>query len=286
MVIVKLLSFFLDPSRSVPLVYGSSSEYQEADPKAESTQHSHKGEPDMSQEIQATMTEGFTSEFSIGDNKYVGSGDWPEWNTPLPESTKTEVNYEEEDHDEKQDLSQEWALYSEESASHTLLASQDNTPMLLLDVPGVNVENEESQYSDDELSEILHTEKPQHSESSHDISFARTEVLVNGFDLFENEDAGKIEPSRWEILSIEPNKTDGGAEEDNFDAEQDLSLEQGLFSEEGNLHTHLSLPDDTSVQSRRPEVENKESQVCLLCSFVRVWKFFLEGIYGPLANPE
>ena len=286
MVIVKLLSFFLDPSRSVPLVYGSSSEYQEADPKAESTQHSHKGEPDMSQEIQATMTEGFTSEFSIGDNKYVGSGDCPEWNTPLPESTKTEVNYEEEDHDEKQDLSPEWALYSEESASHTLLASQDNTPMLLLDVPGVNVENEESQYSDDELSEILHTEKPQHSESSHDISFARTEVLVNGFDLCENEDAGKIVHSRSEILSIEPNKTDRGAEEDNFDAEQDLSLEQGLFSEEGNLHTHLSLPDDTSVQSRRPEVENKESQVCLLCSFVRVWKFFLEGIYGPLANPE
>ena len=66
--------------------------------------------------------------------------------------------------------------------------------------------------------------------------------------------------SRWEMSSIEPNKTDGGVERDVFDSEEELSQEQGLFSEQGNSHIHLSLPDDTSVQSRRPEVENEEIQ--------------------------
>ena len=91
------------------------------------------------------------------------------------------------------------------------------------------------------------------------------EGLASWFDLCENEDAGKDERSRWEMSSIEPIKTDGGVEKDVFDPEEDLSREQGLFSEQGNSHIHLSLPDDTSVQSRRPEVENEESQVCLLC---------------------
>ena len=90
------------------------------------------------------------------------------------------------------------------------------------------------------------------------------EGLASWFDLCENEDAGKDEHSRWEMSSIEPNKTDGGVEKDVFDSEEDLSREQRLFSEQGNSHIHLSLPDDASVQSRRPEVENKESQVCLL----------------------
>ena len=102
---------------------------------------------------------------------------------------------------------------------------------------------------------------------SHNIlpAIIEGESLASWFDLCENEDAGKDEHSRWEISSIEPNKTDGGVEKDVFDSEEDLSREQGLFAEQGNSHVHLSLPDDTSVQSRRPEVENKESQVCLLC---------------------
>ena len=102
---------------------------------------------------------------------------------------------------------------------------------------------------------------------SHNIlpAIIEGESLASWFDLCENEDAGKDEHSRWEISSIEPNKTDGGVEKDVFDSEEELSQEQELFSEQGNSHIHLSLPDDTSVQSRRPEVENKESQVCLLC---------------------
>ena len=102
---------------------------------------------------------------------------------------------------------------------------------------------------------------------SHNIlpAIIEGESLASWFDLCENEDAGKDEHSRWEISSIEPNKTDGGVEKDVFDSEEELSQEQGLFCEQGNSHVHLSLPDDTSVQSRRPEVENKESQVCLLC---------------------
>ena len=102
---------------------------------------------------------------------------------------------------------------------------------------------------------------------NHDIlpAIIEGEGLASGFDLCENEDAGKNEHSRWEMSSMEPNKTDGGVEKDVFDSEEELSLEQGLFSEQGNSHIHLSLPDDTSVQSRRPEVENEEIQVCLLC---------------------
>ena len=102
---------------------------------------------------------------------------------------------------------------------------------------------------------------------SHNIFAAiiEGESLASWFDLCENEDPGKDEHSRWEISSIEPNKTDGGVEKDVFDSEEGLSQEQELFYEQGNSHIHLSLPDDTSVQSRRPEVENKESQVCLLC---------------------
>ena len=66
------------------------------------------------------------------------------------------------------------------------------------------------------------------------------EGLASWFDLCENEDAGKNEMS-----SIEPNKTDGGVEKDVFDSEEDLSQEQGLFSEQGNSHVHLSLLDVT-----------------------------------------
>ena len=91
------------------------------------------------------------------------------------------------------------------------------------------------------------------------------EGLAIWFDLCENEDAGKDEHSRWEMSSMEPNKTDGGVERDVFDSEEGLSQGQRLFSEQGNSHIHLSLPDDASVQSRRPEVENEKSQVCLLC---------------------
>ena len=91
------------------------------------------------------------------------------------------------------------------------------------------------------------------------------EGLTSWFDLCENENAEKKEHSRWEMSSMEPNKTDGGVERDVFDSEEGLSQGQRLFSEQGNSHIHLSLPDDASVQSRCPEVENEESQVCLLC---------------------
>ena len=102
---------------------------------------------------------------------------------------------------------------------------------------------------------------------NHDIlpAIIEGEGLASWFDLCENEDAGKNEHSKWEMSSIEPNKTDGGVERDVFDSEGELNQEQGLFCEQGNLHVHLSSPDDTSVQSRRPEVENEENQVCLLC---------------------
>ena len=102
---------------------------------------------------------------------------------------------------------------------------------------------------------------------SHGILPAIIEVegLASSFDLCGNEDAGKDEHSRWEMSSMEPNKTDGGVERDVFDSEEGLSQGQRLFSEQGNSHIHLSLPDDASVQSRRPEVENEKSQVCLLC---------------------
>ena len=102
---------------------------------------------------------------------------------------------------------------------------------------------------------------------SHDMlpTIIEGEGLASWFNLCENEDTGKNEHSRWEISSMEPSKTDGGVEKDIFDSEEDLSQEQGLVSEQGNFHTRLSLPDDTSVQSRGPRVENEESQVGLLC---------------------
>ena len=102
---------------------------------------------------------------------------------------------------------------------------------------------------------------------NHDIlpAIIEGEGLASWFDLCENEDAGKNEHSRWEMSSVESNKTDGGVEKDGFDSEEEINQEQGLFCEQGNSHVHLSLPDDTSVQSRRPEVENEENQVCLLC---------------------
>ena len=102
---------------------------------------------------------------------------------------------------------------------------------------------------------------------SHNIlpAIIEGEGLASWFDLYENEDAGKNEHSRWEMSSMEPNKTDGGVERDVFDSEEGLSQGQRLFSERGNSHIHLSLPDDASVQSHRPEVENEKSQVCLLC---------------------
>ena len=99
---------------------------------------------------------------------------------------------------------------------------------------------------------------------NHDILPAVIEG--EGLASCENEDAGKNEHSRSEMSSIEPNKTDGGVEKDVFDSEEELSQEQGLFSEQGNQHIHLRLPDYyTFVLSLRPEVEKKESQVCLLC---------------------
>ena len=102
---------------------------------------------------------------------------------------------------------------------------------------------------------------------SHDIlpAIIEGEGPVSWFDVCENEDAGKDEHSRWEMLSMELNKTDGGMERDVFDSEKGLSQEQGRSYEQANLHIHLSLPDDASTQSRRPEEENEESQVCLLC---------------------
>ena len=115
---------------------------------------------------------------------------------------------------------------------------------------------------------------------NHDIlpAIIEGEGLASWFDLCENEDAGKDEHSRWEMSSMEPNKTDGGVERDVFDSEEGLSQEQELFSEQGNSHVHLSLPDDTSVQSCRPEVENEESQVCLLYMvFPRIWKLRAES---------
>ena len=153
----------------MPLVHNTSSEFQEANPKVESTQHSHNGvssELGMSHKILVAMTKRFTSELSIDDNKYLGTGDVPKWNTPPSESKKTEKNYEKEDHDEKQDSSKEQGLYFEERASHTLLASHDDTPVFCLAVPDLNAENEESQYQDNKPFETLHTEnaKPQNSE--------------------------------------------------------------------------------------------------------------------------
>ncbi|XP_022808803.1 uncharacterized protein LOC111345789, partial [Stylophora pistillata] len=301
-----------DSSLSFPWVNSRSRKSQKAIAKTESTEHFYKAvnsELNVSHEILTALTEGLNSEISIGEDE----SHCLEWNTHLSGSKKTEENDEKDDHNEKLDSSQECALCYEASTSHTLLASQDNTLMLCIDVPALNVENEESQYQDDELFETLHTEnaKPQQLQSILSVTSnqqstthtgpvtqkaARSPLsnplwigigdsklnmaspqcsdeeihsghewkesgLASWFDLCENEDAEKNEPSRWEMSSMEPNKTDGGVEKDVFDSEQDLSQEQRFFSEKGNLDIHLSSPDDTSVQSLGPEVENKESQL-------------------------
>ena len=158
-----------DSSLSFPWVNSRSSKSQEAIPETESTQHSHKAvnsKLDVSHEILAPMIEGFTSEDSTGDKEYVGSGVCHKWNTSLPESKSTEENCEKDNYNEMQDSRQELASYSEERTSHTLLASHDGTPVLCIDVPALNVENEESQHQDDELFETLYTSaKPQPSEA-------------------------------------------------------------------------------------------------------------------------
>ena len=160
----------LFPDSSLSFHWVNSSKSQEAIPERESTQHSHKAvnsKLDVIHEILAPMTEGFTSEDSIGDNKFVECGVCHKLNTSLQESKNTEENCEKDDHNEKQDSSQEWAFYSEERTSQTLLASHYDTPVLCLDAPDLNVESEESQYQDNERFETLHVEnaKPQNSES-------------------------------------------------------------------------------------------------------------------------
>ena len=105
-----------DSSLSFPWVNSRSSKSQEAIAETESTQHSHKAvnsKLDVSHEILAQMTEGFTSEDSIGDHKCVGSAVCHKWNTSLPESKNIEENCEKDDHIEMQDSSQEWAFFSE-----------------------------------------------------------------------------------------------------------------------------------------------------------------------------
>ena len=66
-----------------------------------------------------------------------------------------------------QDSSQEWAFFSEGRTSHIQLASHDDTPELWFDALDLIVENEESQYQDNELFEAPHAEntKPKDSES-------------------------------------------------------------------------------------------------------------------------
>ena len=147
-----------------------SSKSQEAILETESTQHSRKAvysKLNVSHEIQELMTEGFTSGDSIGNNNYVGSGVCHKWITSLPESKKTEENCEKDDHNKMQDSSQEWAFFSEGRTSHIQLASHDDTPVLCLDALDLIVENEESQYQDNELFEAPHAEnaKPKDSES-------------------------------------------------------------------------------------------------------------------------
>ena len=105
-----------DSSLSFPWVKSRSSKSQEAIPETESTQHSHKAvnsKLDVSHEILTPMTEGFTSEDSIGDHKCVGSTVCHKWNTSLPESKNIGENCKKDDHNEMQDSSQEWAFYSE-----------------------------------------------------------------------------------------------------------------------------------------------------------------------------
>ena len=158
---------YSDSSLSFPWVNSRSDKSLETISETESTQHSFKAansKPDVSHEILAPMTEGFTSEDSIGNSHYVRSGVCLKWNTSFSESKKTKENSEKDDHNEKQDSSEEWA--SDRRTSHTWLASHDDTPVHFLDVPTLNVENEESQYQDDELLETLHANaKPQSSKS-------------------------------------------------------------------------------------------------------------------------
>ena len=144
-----------------------SSKSQEAIFETESTQHSRKAvysKLNVSHEIQELMTEGFTSEDSIGNS--IG-GVCRKWNTSLPESKKTEENCEKDDHNKMQDSSPEWAFFSEGRTSHIQLASHDDTQELWFDALDFIVENEESQYQDNELFEAPHTEnaKPKDSES-------------------------------------------------------------------------------------------------------------------------
>ena len=159
-----------DSPLSFPWVNSRSSKSQEAILETESTQHSREAvysKLNVSHEIQELMTEGFTSEDSIGNNNYVGSGVCHKWNTSLPESKKTEENCEKDDHNKMQDSSQEWAFFSDGRTSHIQLASHDDTPVLCLDALDLIVENEESQYQDNELFEAPHAEnaKPKDSES-------------------------------------------------------------------------------------------------------------------------
>ncbi|PFX13287.1 hypothetical protein AWC38_SpisGene22640 [Stylophora pistillata] len=172
-----------DSPLSLPLVYTRLSKSQEANPKAESTQLLNKPvniELDVSHGIPATVTEGFTSEPSIGDNKYVGSGDFLEWNTPSPESKKTKVNAVNEDQDTEQDLSQEWVFSSEEGTSCARLESQDDNSML--DLPGIDVDIKGSLYQDDELLKTPHTEnaKSQNVELSLSITSMQKSATHDG----------------------------------------------------------------------------------------------------------
>ena len=174
---------FPDSPLSLPLVYTRLSKSQEANPKAESTQLLNKPvniELDVSHGIPATVAEGFTSEPSIGDNKYVGSGDFLEWNTPSPESKKTKVNAVNEDQDTEQDLSQEWVFSSEEGTSCTRLASQDDNSML--DLLAIDVDIKGSLYQDDELLKTPHTEnaKSQNVELSLSITSMQKSATHDG----------------------------------------------------------------------------------------------------------
>ena len=134
-----------DSSLLFPWVNSKSSKSLQTIPETESTQHSYKAansKPDVVHEILVPMVEGFISGESIGNNNYVGSAVCHKWNTSSPESKNTEENCEKDDHNEKQDSSEEWASYSDKRTSHTLLALHEDTPVCCLDVPTLNVENE------------------------------------------------------------------------------------------------------------------------------------------------
>ncbi|RMX48567.1 hypothetical protein pdam_00024781, partial [Pocillopora damicornis] len=158
--------------------------------------------------------------------------------------------------------SESWDESLSGRTSHIQLALHDDTPELWFDALDLIVENEESQYQDNELFEAPHAEnaKPKDSESILSVTSNQQsathagpttqsqaaqspvsnplwngdsklnmappqcsdeeihsgqeweesgEGLASWFDLCENEDAGENEHSRWEMSSIEPNKTDG-----------------------------------------------------------------------------